>query len=31
MVSITKFPVSKGKEVGERFIEALKNFLPIKH
>jgi len=28
MVSITKFPVNKGKEVGERFIEATKKFPP---
>jgi Tfp pilus assembly ATPase PilU len=28
MVSITKFPVSKGKEVSERFIEATKKFPP---
>ncbi len=28
MVSITKFPVSKGKEVGKRFIEASKKFPP---
>ncbi|MFW9950101.1 MAG: hypothetical protein ACFFKA_08250 [Candidatus Thorarchaeota archaeon] len=28
MVSITKFPVNKGKEVGERFIEAAKKFPP---
>ncbi|MFW9943064.1 MAG: hypothetical protein ACFFFT_18650 [Candidatus Thorarchaeota archaeon] len=28
IVSITKFPVSKGKEVGERFIEATKKFPP---
>jgi len=26
VVSITRFPVSKGKEVGERFIEASKKF-----
>lgn len=26
MVSITKFPVSKGKEVGERYIEATKKY-----
>ena len=28
VVSITRFPVSKGKEVGERFLEAAKKFPP---
>ena len=28
IVTITKFPVNKGKEVGERYLEAAKKFPP---